>query len=50
MKKLQPFGDVPRQLSEQLRRSFVATRTFNQALNEGKQILNKVLKVRRETC
>ena len=46
MKKLQPFGDVPKQLTEQLRRSFVATRTFAQALLEGKQILNKILKVR----
>ena len=45
MKKLQPFGDVPKQLTEQLRRSFVATRTFAQALLEGKQILNKILKV-----
>ena len=45
MKKLQPFGDVPKQLTEQLRRSFVATRTFAQSLIEGKQILNKILKV-----
>ena len=45
MKKLQPFGDVPRKLSEQLRRSFVATRTYAQALKSGKQILNQTLKV-----
>ena len=46
MKKLQPFGDVPRKLTEQLRRSFVASRTFAQALLEGKQIINKISKVR----
>jgi glypican 4 (K-glypican) len=45
MKKLQPFGDVPKQLTEQLRRSFVASRTFAQSLIEGKQILNKIMKV-----
>ena len=45
MKKLQPFGDVPKKLTEQLRRSFVATRTFAQALVEGKQVVNKMLKV-----
>lgn len=48
MKKLQPFGDVPRKLSEQLRRSFVATRTYAQALKSGRQILNQTLKVRTE--
>ena len=45
MKSLQPFGDVPKKLTEQLRRSFVATRTFAQALLEGKQVLNRILKV-----
>ena len=46
MKTLQPFGDVPKKLTEQLRRSFVATRTFSQALMKGKQIVNKIVKVR----
>merc|ERR1719414_43164 len=45
MKKLQPFGDVPKKLTEQLRRSFVASRTFAQALLEGKQIVNKISKI-----
>ena len=45
MKKLQPFGDVPKKLTLQLRRSFVATRTFAQALLEGKRILTRVLKI-----
>ena len=46
MKTLQPFGDVPKKLTEQLRRSFVATRTFSQALAKGKQIVNKIVKVK----
>ena len=45
MRSLQPFGDVPQKLSQQLRQSFVATRTFNQALSNGKKILNKIVKV-----
>jgi len=45
MKKLQPFGDVPKKLTLQLRRSFVATRTFSQALLEGKKVLARILKI-----
>ena len=45
MKKLQPFGDVPKKLTLQLRRSFVATRTFSQALQEGQKVLGKILKI-----
>ena len=45
MKRLQPFGDVPKKLTLQLRRSFVATRTFSQALQEGKKMLTKILKI-----
>ena len=45
MKKLQPFGDVPKKLSLQLRRSFVATRTFAQALHEGRKLLTRILKI-----
>ena len=51
MQKLQPFGDVPKKLTLQLRRSFVATRTFAQALLEGKKILTRVLKIApRDKC
>ncbi len=51
MKKLQPFGDVPKKLTLQLRRSFVATRTFAQALGEGKRILARILKIApRDKC
>jgi hypothetical protein len=45
MQKLQPFGDVPKKLTLQLRRSFVATRTFSQALVEGKRVLARILKI-----
>jgi len=51
MKKLQPFGDVPKKLTLQLRRSFVATRTFAQALQEGKKVIAKILKIQpKEEC
>lgn len=39
MKDLKPFGDVPQKLSVQIKRSFVATRTFAQALNVAKDVL-----------
>ena len=45
MQKLQPFGDVPKKLTLQLRRSFVATRTFSQALTEGKKVLARIVKI-----
>jgi len=45
MKELQPFGDIPKKLSLRLRRSFVATRTFSQALQEGQAIVAKILKI-----
>lgn len=39
MKDLKPFGDVPQKLSVQIKRSFVATRTFAQALNVAKDVV-----------
>lgn len=38
MKELRPFGDVPHKLSLQIKRSFVATRTFAQALNTSAEV------------
>lgn len=35
MKNLRPFGDVPDKLSVQIKRSFVATRTYAQALSSA---------------
>jgi len=42
MKELKPFGDVPKKLSVQVKRSFVATRTFAQALITGRDVVNKI--------
>lgn len=46
MKELKPFGDVPHKLSIQLKRSFVATRTFSQALNVASDVVTNMVKVR----
>ncbi len=45
MKELKPFGDVPKKLSVQVKRSFVATRTFTQALNVGRDVIAKMQSV-----
>ncbi len=46
MKELKPFGDVPKKLSVQVKRSFVATRTFTQALVVGRDVIAKIQTVR----
>lgn len=46
MKELKPFGDVPDKLSVQIKRSFVATRTFAQALNSAAEVAKNMLNVR----
>ncbi|KAH8264905.1 hypothetical protein KR038_007157 [Drosophila bunnanda] len=46
MKELKPFGDVPDKLSVQIKRSFVATRTYGQALATASEVAKKVLNVR----
>lgn len=43
MKDLKPFGDVPSKLSVQLKRSFVATRTFAQSLNVAGDIVHNMI-------
>lgn len=45
MDELKPFGDVPQKLSLQVKRSFIAARTFVQALAVGRDILNAVAEV-----
>ncbi|XP_063224776.1 glypican-6 [Bacillus rossius redtenbacheri] len=45
MKDLNPFGDVPHKLSIQLKRSFVATRTFSQALNVANDVISNMIKI-----
>ena len=45
MDELKPFGDVPKKLSQEIKRSFIATRTFVQALNNGKDVIKNILEV-----
>lgn len=45
MKELKPFGDVPDKLSVQIKRSFVATRTYGQALITAAEVSKKILAV-----
>lgn len=45
MEELKPFGDVPQKLSVQIKRSFVATRTFAQALNLARDIADNMQNV-----
>lgn len=46
MKELKPFGDVPEKLSVQIKRSFVATRTFAQALTSAADVAKNMISVR----
>lgn len=46
MRDIQPFEDVPHKLSVQLRRAFVATRTFHKALRAGADVVRDMLQVR----
>ncbi|XP_055614233.1 glypican-6 [Uranotaenia lowii] len=46
MKDLKPFGDVPDKLSVQIKRSFVATRTFAQALSSAAEVAKNMINVR----
>ncbi|XP_023288237.1 glypican-6 [Orussus abietinus] len=42
MKDMRPFGDVPQKLSVQIKRSFVATRAFSQALTVAADVLKNM--------
>lgn len=44
--QLKPFGDVPRKLKAQVTRAFIAARTFVQGLMVGREVANRVAKVR----
>lgn len=46
MKELRPFGDVPDKLSVQIKRSFVATRTYEQALAAAAEVAKNLVNVR----
>ncbi|XP_039765560.1 uncharacterized protein LOC120637680 [Pararge aegeria] len=43
MRDIQPFEDVPSKLSVQLRRAFVATRTFHKALRAGSEVVRNMM-------
>ncbi|XP_068628557.1 glypican-4 [Battus philenor] len=45
MRDIQPFEDVPHKLSVQLRRAFVATRTFHKALWAGADVVRNMMQV-----
>ena len=46
MDELKPFGDVPQKLSIQVKRAFVAARTFVQGLAIGRDVVLALSKVR----
>ncbi|RWS31373.1 glypican-6-like protein [Leptotrombidium deliense] len=45
MDAMKPFGDVPKKLTIEVKRSFVATRTFVQSLFQGKEIIKNVMEL-----
>ncbi|XP_076355881.1 glypican-6-like isoform X2 [Tachypleus tridentatus] len=45
MEELKPFGDVPRKLTLELKRSFIAARTFVQALAVGRDVVREIMEV-----
>uniref|UniRef100_A0A1B0CKK2 Uncharacterized protein n=1 Tax=Lutzomyia longipalpis TaxID=7200 RepID=A0A1B0CKK2_LUTLO len=46
MKQLKPFGDVPDKLSVQIKRSFVATRTYAQSLAAAADIVKNMMNIK----
>lgn len=44
--QLKPFGDVPRKLKAQVTRAFIAARTFVQGLSVGREVAQRVAKVK----
>jgi len=45
MEELKPFGDIPKKLKIEVRRSFVATRTFVQSMNSAAELFDKVSEI-----
>lgn len=45
MKELKPFGDVPDMLSLQIKRSFIATRKYAQALASAAEAARNMINV-----
>lgn len=48
MEEMMPFGEMPQKLIQQIKRSFIAIRTFVQALNYGNEVLKNIMDVSRE--
>lgn len=46
MKELKPFGDVPDKLSTQVKRSFIATRVFKEALSSASDVTKAMMNLR----
>lgn len=46
--QLKPFGDTPRKLKVQITRALAAARTFVQGLMVGREVANRVAKVRQK--
>ncbi|XP_034939937.1 glypican-6 [Chelonus insularis] len=46
MKEMRPFGDVPQKLGVQIKRSFIATRAFSQALTVAADVLKNMQTLR----
>ena len=45
MEEMMPFGELPQKLIHQIKRSFIAIRTFVQALSYGDDILKTITQV-----
>ena len=45
MEELKPFGDIPKKLKIEVRRSFVATRTFVQSMNSAALLFDKISEI-----
>ena len=45
MEELKPFGDQPKKITLEVKRSFIATRTFVQALSNGRDIIRNIMEV-----
>ncbi|XP_059143613.1 glypican-6-like [Physella acuta] len=45
MNELKPFGEVPMKLSVQIKRAFIAARTFVQGLAIGRDVINNVVEI-----
>lgn len=45
MEEMMPFGELPQKLILQIKRSFIAIRTFVQALNYGNEVLKTIVEV-----